>query len=78
MIEELDTEEMRRDPEINKHLQAPHEFSAGELKPRSMKTVNIPYKGRPFKFRSLDSESLFVLYYLLSASVIISFRIIQV
>lgn len=46
VIEELETEEMQRDPEINKHLQVamkrhcmPHKFSAEEVKPRSMKTV---------------------------------------
>lgn len=46
VIEELETEEMQRDPEINKHLQIamkrhcmPHKFSAEEVKPRSMKTV---------------------------------------
>ena len=46
VIEELEKEEMQRDPEINKHLQTamkrhcmPHKFSAEEVKPRSMKTV---------------------------------------
>ena len=46
VIEELEKEEMQRDPEINKHLQIamkrhcmPHKFSAEEVKPRSMKTV---------------------------------------
>ena len=46
VIEELEKEEMQRDPEINKHLQIamkrhcmPHKFFAEEVKPRSMKTV---------------------------------------
>ena len=46
VIEELDKEEMQRDPEINKHLQMamkrhcmPDKFSAENDKPRSMKTV---------------------------------------
>ena len=46
VIEELEKEEMQRDPEINKHLQIamkrhcmPHKFSAEAVKPRSMKTV---------------------------------------
>ena len=46
VIEELEKEEMQRDPEINKHLQIamkrhcmPHKFAAEEVKPRSMKTV---------------------------------------
>ena len=46
VIEELEKEEMQRDPEINNHLQIamkrhcmPHKFFAEEVKPRSMKTV---------------------------------------
>ena len=46
VIEELEKEEMQRDPDINKHLQIamkrhcmPHKFSAEAVKPRSMKTV---------------------------------------
>ena len=46
VIEELEKEEMERDPEINKHLQIamkrhcmPHKFAAEEVKPRSMKIL---------------------------------------
>ena len=46
VIEELETEEMKRDPEINEHLKIamkrhcmPHKFSAEEVNPRSMKMV---------------------------------------
>ena len=46
VIEELEKEEMQRDPDINKHLQIamkhhcmPHKFFAEAVKPRSMKTV---------------------------------------
>ena len=46
VIEELEKDEMQRDPEINKHLRIamkrhcmPHKFAVEEVKPRSMKTV---------------------------------------
>ena len=55
VIEELETEEMKRDPEINEHLQIamkrhcmPHKFSGSESAiDENGKMVNIPHKVGP-------------------------------
>ncbi|CAH3138679.1 unnamed protein product [Pocillopora meandrina] len=70
VIEELEKEEMERDPEINKHLQIamkrhcmPRKFVAEEVKPRSMKTVLVAFRSKERSYCYKAADQAMTLYF---------------